>query len=222
MIPTLSSRPKLLYINARLHVICVSSRLEHRDWRFSLGEPYLLLTPRRLRRLRRIVGRRDPRIQKILDIAIRMVDDPAEYCKALGRRLPRHMRPGAPRQAVLCPRCDHIHYPHPLDAGLPCPDCEAAMRRREASTPSPVTVADRQADRRAREYIRENNPEAFLDGRLAPNWKYHVMRRLERDWEEACRRISMGLGYRQVAEEFACSVGLLHKKVREQKYWESN
>ncbi len=222
MLPTLSSRPKLLYINARLNVICVSARMQRRDWRFSLGEPYLLLTPRRLRRLRDMLDRRDPRLAHILDVAIRMADDPAAYAKALGTRLPRHLRPEAPRGPVLCPRCDHTHYPHPLDAGLPCPDCEAALRRRDAKQPSPVTLADRRDDRAAREIIKENNPEAFYEGRLSPNWRINAKRRLDRDWEEACRRIGMGLSYRRVADQFECSVGLVHKKVKEQKFWESN
>ncbi|MCD8351343.1 MAG: hypothetical protein LUC93_12110 [Planctomycetaceae bacterium] len=222
MFPTLSSRPKHLYINARLHVICVSATLHHKDWRFSLGEPYLLLTPRRLRRLRLMLGRRDPRLNQILDVAIRMVDDPAEYCKVMGVRLPRTMRPETPRASILCPRCDHVHYPHPLDADLPCPDCQAAMHRNEAFKPSPKLLTDRRADRAARKNIGESDPASVYNGHLAPNWRINAKRRLERDWEEACRRISMGLSYRRVAAELECSVGLLHKKVQEQKYWESN
>lgn len=212
---------KHLYVNSKLHAMCLSARLEPRNWRFSRGEPWLLLTPRRLRRLAELVGLDDPRIQRIVDMTRRHAADPGRFCRSLGIDAPDPDDSGA-HPPVICPRCDHVHYPHPVDADLPCADCLAHDRFLARRRPSPGVLADRTADRTARDVLRENDPGSFRNGKLSPNWRINESRRVERDWEDAVQRIAMGLGYRRVAEEFHCSVGLLHKKVMERRHWEDN
>lgn len=211
---------KHLYVNSRLHAICLSARLEPRPWRFTLGEPWLLVTPTRLRLLTILLGLRDPRVERLVQLACRYGENPERFCLPIGVDAPETTPDGHP--FALCPKCDHVHYPHPLDADKPCPECEVDQRLLDRDLVSPVTLADRAADRAARAHIQEEHPDSFYKGELAPNWRINARRRLERDWVAAVQRIGLGVGYRQVAEEFACSVGLVHKRVQEHRHWENN
>lgn len=66
------------------------------------------------------------------------------------------------------------------------------------------------------------DPKFFNGDTLSPNYKINMLRRLNRDWNGAVNKILMGMTYKDVAEEYDCSVGLLHQKVKECKFWENN
>lgn len=167
-----------------------------------------------------MLGLRDPRVDRIVQLARRYAPEPGRFCLPLGLDAPETTPDGYP--FALCPCCDHVHNPHPDDADLPCPECVEEARLLERDRVSPVTLADRKADRMARAHIQEEHPDSFRDGMLSPNWRINARRRLERDWVAAVQRIALGVGYRQVAREFACSVGLVHKRVQERRHWEDN
>lgn len=204
---------KHVYMDSRLQTLALPVRegIEPGNWVFSQGRPWLLLTPRRLRRLAEIAGSGDSRVD---DVLVRFHRET--------------VRPGGDGKfpLAICPVCDSPHRPHPTDAVLACPACRAREEKRRLAAPTPPMEEDMRRDAEAREVFRKNFPGAFVDGELSPNWRYNYERRLERDWEAALGRILTGGTYRRVAREFGCSVGLLHKRVTERaperKHWESN
>lgn len=214
---------KDIYINSRLAPLLLARRLGRMpiDWVFSQGEPWLLLTPPRLGRLSDQLGRKDCRIHRLLGLVRRYAADPGAYCRRLGVRATRRFEPAA-YPLALCPRCDGAHHPHPEDAGVVCPGCREQERRNERGRPGGGQLLDRLRDGQARQAIMEKDAQAFDDGVLCPNNQYNRSRKLVRDWDAAVNRIMHGCTYRKVAEEFDCSVGLLHRKVMERKYWENN
>lgn len=221
---------KNVYINSRLDSIAIAARPFPPNWIFSIGRRWLLLTPRRLHRLATWLGLEDRRIDKIVHNVRRYSGRPESFCKPLGIETDPYYRP-ADYPLALCPACDSVHHPHPLDAYQPCLECVEKERQEKARQPGPFVLRDLRADRLVRERLLENDPDLFVDGKLSPHWKATYSRRLDREWDAAINRILMGGSYRAVAKEFVCSVGLLHKKVKEHKYnlgswdnqpWENN
>ncbi len=211
---------KNLYINSRLEPLLLAIAQPVRDWIFSRGEPWLFLTPGRLAGLAGRLGRDDGRVRRLIWLVRRHSGAPEAFCRRLGLAEARYLRPDEYPPA-FCPRCDGLHHPHPEDIGQVCPDCRewerSALRRR----PGGGAMRDRRLDRQARETLRRFQPGEFDGERLSPNYKLNRHRRLERDWDRAANLILMGFAYRAVAKEFDCSVGLLHRKVKE-RYWERN
>lgn len=215
---------KNVYINSRLHPLPVGIPAlprAAREWIFSLGDRWLLLTPPRLRRVAARIGLEDIRTARLLRAVRRWHPHPEDFCRALG--VEEAVQP-APRNSipVVCPSCDNVHYPHPADAFDPCPECVGAVAAADRRRPLPLRVAEEQVDRRLRSRLLREDPSAFDAGVLSPNWRINRRRRLDRDWDGAINRILLGRSYRSVAREFDCSPGLLHKKVSEAKHWEWN
>ncbi len=211
------------YIDAKLAYISLPANEMPPEPRiFSQARPWLLLTPRRLERLAQLLGFQDSRVLDLFRQVRRHSPEAAEFCRRLGQ--PPPPEPGEEFPLAVCPVCDSVHRPHPDDRLLACPACRRRQEERQCREPSPGVRRDRQADLAARRYIRENDPDAFRDGVLSPNWRLNEARRLERDWARAVNRILMGGGYRVVAREFDCSVGILHEKVREREreVWQDN
>lgn len=211
---------KNLYINARLQSLLLADSLPVREWIFSRGEAWLLLTPERLRIMADRLGADDARITRLFDLARRHAARPELYCRRMGVSETRRLEPEQ-YPLALCPRCDGVHYPHPEDDGTLCPDCRKSERRTERIRPGGGELRDRRQDGTARETLRRNLPQVFDGDVLAPNFRLNLNRRLVRDWDKAVNRILMGAAYRKVAREFNCSVGLLHRKVHERR-WENN
>ncbi len=211
---------KNLYINSRLHPLLLAPADSPVQWIHSMGEPWLLLTPDRLCRLADRLGLADRRVRRLVGLVRRHSGTPELFCRRLGIGENRYLRPDEYPPA-LCPRCDGLHHPHPEDAGLVCPDCRERERRAERSRPGGGALRDRRLDLEARRNLRVRQPGDFDGEALSPNYKLNRNRRLERDWDRAVNRILMGGAYRTVAKEFDCSVGLLHRKVKE-RFWENN
>lgn len=214
---------KNLYINSRLHPLLVGSTRNGRgrDWIFSRGESWLLLTPARLAALADRLGLADGRVHRLIGLIRRHSDRPNDYCRRLGIRETVRLDP-KDYPLVSCPRCDGIHQPHPEDAGMVCAECREQEQKAIARRPPGGAMRDRQEDRLARDILFEKSPGSFDEGVLSPNFQYNLKRRLHRDWDKAINRILMGHTYRQVSREFDCSVGLLHRKVKEHRNWENN
>ena len=213
---------KHLYIDSRLrHIAVATTPKAPRQWLFSQGRPWLLLTPKRLARLAAMLGLADRRVDSLVRRIRRECPNPSLFCVPLG--LPADP-PNLPDQwpLAICPECDGVHVPHPLDAEKPCAECRQAARKREEALPSPGMRLDRERDASVRQWLRENDPSAFDNGVLSPNWRINRTRRLQRDWDDAVNRILLGRTYRRVAREIECSVGLLHRKVKEKMTWECN
>lgn len=212
---------KHLYINSRLHPLLVALSLGvPRTWIFSLGEPWLFLTPGRLARLADRLSLADSRIGRLIRLVRRHAPDPRAYCRALGVKGGPQLTPDR-YPLVLCASCGGVHYPHPEEALEACPDCREAAAARERKR-ADGAVRDRQRDQAARRAMLRKDPYSFDQGVLSPHWRINHSRRVHRDWDAAVNRILMGGAYRQVAREFECSVGLLHRKVRERRHWENN
>lgn len=214
---------KQVYFDSRLRslVLAIRDRRAPKVWIFSQGWPWLILTPHRLERLARMLGLEDGRVEKLVDQVRRHCPDPHRYCRPLG--LPAaDPSPLAVHPIAICPQCDSVHRPHPLDAKMACAECRERVLARQQTSPSPGQLADLAADASARLNILRNDPGAFVDGMLSPNWRLNYARRLRRDWDAAVNRILIGHTYRRVARDFDCSVGALHRKVHEKAYWESN
>lgn len=214
---------KQIYINSRLHPLPVATpaRLPApREWIFSQGDRWLLLTPPRLSRLAAMLGIEDARVGTLVHEVRRWHPHPENFCRMLG--IEEVGQPARNCIPVVCPGCDNVHYPHPEDALRPCPDC-AAKSAGEAPIRTRARDAEKRRDKRARERLLRADPSVFDEtGALHPNWKINQTRRFRRDWDNAVNRILLGQSYRRVAREFECSVGLLHKKVEEAKHWEWN
>ncbi len=210
------------YIDAQLTFISLpANEIPPEPRIFSQARPWLLLTPRRLERLAELLGLEDSRVADLFRQVRRHSPEAAEFCRRLGQPPPPEV--GGEFPLAVCPVCDGVHRPHPDEYELACPACRRRQEeRRRRDEPSPGVLRDIQADAAARSWIRENDPESFRDGVLSPNWKINETRRLERDWDRAVNRILMGGAYRVVAREFACSVGLLHKKVKGRDSWQDN
>ena len=208
---------KQVYVNSRLYPLPVAtSRPQPREWIFSLGDRWLLLTPPRLLRLGTLLGLEDVRVANLLGAVRRWHPHPERFCRAFGMEETRQTLPPDYPPAV-CPECGNVHTPHPEDAARICPECVA--KKPPADTPR---AAEERLDLRVRSRLLREDPDAFSDGALAPNWRINKRRRLDRDWDCAVNRILLGHRYRDVAEEFDCSVGLLHRKVSEARHWEWN
>lgn len=212
---------KHLYVNSRIHAICLPHHLLPVDWRWSQGMPWLLLTPVRMGRLAGRLGLGDPRVERLVRLIRLYAARPLEFCRPLGLEA-ESGDGGGEYPPVVCPRCDSVHNPHPVDASFPCRDCVEKEREAECLAPTPRALADKAADVAARAFIAIASPELHRGGELAPYCKDNASRRLDRDWDAAVGRIRMGMSYRRVAREFDCSVGVLHKRVMERKYWENN
>lgn len=214
---------KQVYIDSRLRslVLAIREKRKPEVWIFSQGRPWLILTPGRLGRLARMLGLEDGRIEDLVNQIRRHCPDPSRYCRPLGLDI-EDPSPVEPYPIAICPQCDRVHRPHPMDAGLACAECQDRERVRRRTALSFGELADLARDAAARMAILEKDPGAFMDGRLSPNWRLNYARRLKRDWDAAVNRILMGDNYRRVAREFECSIGLLHRKVREKAYWENN
>lgn len=214
---------KDIYINSRLHPLLMGRRrlAVPPVWLFSRGEPWLLLTPPRLATLAERLGLRDARVYRLLSMVKRHAFRPEAFCRRLGVEEIRQSDPDT-YPFALCPRCDSVHHPHPEDADLVCGQCRERERREARTRPAGGEIRDRRRDRAARADLLEKHPGLFDDGTLSPNHQYNRHRRLVRDWEKATNRILHGHTYKQVAKEFNCSVGLLHRRVKERKHWENN
>lgn len=167
------------------------------------------------------LGLEDIRVGRLLRMIRRHSPSPAAYCLPLGVESEPQLAPDDYPPA-LCPQCDGVHNPHPEDVDRVCPDCVERERLADRGRPSALTLMDRSLDRAARGNLMEHQPRCFDDGILSPNWQSNHHRRVHRDWESAVNRILMGWAYREVAKDFDCSVGLLHKKVMEARHWENN
>ncbi|MCC8190446.1 MAG: hypothetical protein LIP77_07405 [Planctomycetes bacterium] len=214
---------KHCYINSRLKPLLLQAEpdVPAKNWLFSAGEPWLLLTPNRLGRLAERLGTDDRRIRRLLGNIRRHGVAPEEFCRRLGLeesgQIPEDEYP-----LVTCPACNGLHSPHPEESRRVCPECrrrEAAIRSR---LPAGGEVRDRRHDAMARNRLREILPGDFDGDHLSPNYRINQSRRLARNWDQAINRILMGNSYRKVASEFHCSVGLLHRKVQEVKHWQNN
>lgn len=214
---------KHVYIDSRLDTLALAVRdgALPKNWIFSQGRPWLLITPKRLRRLADMLGLEDARVDGVVNRVRRECASPSRYCGPLAIETVEPDSDGQYPLAV-CPVCDGVHRPHPLDRALACAACRAREEMRRRTAPTPPMEEDIALDEMIRRLFRENFPDSFVDGELSPNWRFNYERRLERDWESAMNRILMGGTYRRVAREFSCSVGLLHRKVSERKHWESN
>lgn len=214
---------KHLYIDSRLHSIALASRKGKRPnvWIFSQGRPWLLLTPRRLKRLASLLGLKDGRVESLVVQVQRHCAVPSRYCRPLGVTAV-DPSPDGLHPIAVCPECDRVHRPHPLDSRLACDDCRENAELLRNCGPTPLAEEEYKKNEEIRRLIQENNPGEFVDGELSPNWRLNHHRRLRRDWEAAIGRILLGMTYRRVARDFNCSLGLLHKKVHEKGYWENN
>ncbi len=213
---------KNIYINTKLAPLLIDTNVftRLRGWIFSQGMAWLLLTPRRLQRLAERLGLEDDRISLLVRLARRYSCSPERYCRALGIEETRYYEP-EDYPFALCPCCDNVYYPHPEDTSELCEDCqrevEADARRRQ----TPLRKRERRGDKLARQRLWNADPSQFHQGELSPNYKLNLHRRVYRDWDAAMSQILLGRTYKQVAREFDCSVGLLHKRVQE-RYWENN
>lgn len=212
---------KHIYIDSLLDSLAVAARSKPKQWIFTQGKPWLLLTPTRLSRLAFRLGIGDRRIENLLGNVRRYSDCPESFCHPLGLEAEPYYDPNDYPPA-LCPVCDRVHQPHPLDVHQPCPECAQREKTQEAQQETPGVLKDREEDSRARRKLVKAAPSLFFEGDLSPNWKMNSSRRIQRDWDAAINRILMGAAYKVVAKEFDCSVGLLHKKVKERKFWEEN
>jgi hypothetical protein len=214
---------KHVYIDSRIRTLALTIRsgATPKNWIFSQGRPWLLITPQRLRRLAAMLGLEDARVDGVVDRVRRECAAPSRYCEPLGLGAAGPDGDGQ-YPIAICPVCDGVHRPHPLDAALACGECRAGEELRRWNGPTPPMEKDVAMDAAAREVLLANFPDSFVNGELSPNWRFNYERRLERDWDAATNRILMGGTYRRVAREFSCSVGLLHKRVGERKHWESN
>lgn len=210
-----------IYIDSQLTPLTVAARVHPKRWIFSQGKPWLLLTPDRLSRLAFRLGLRDWRIECLVDNVRRHSQRPGDFCTPLGLEVEPYYEEGNYPPA-LCPVCDRVHHPHPLDVNQPCLCCREKERVQDSRSETPGVLRDRRENGEARERLFQENPSLFCEGELSPNWQMNYTRRLHRDWDAAVNRILMGGAYRAVARDFNCSVGLLHKKVQERKYWEDN
>lgn len=208
------------YVNSRLHPLLIAFRRRPRAWLFSLGEPWLLLTPARLQRLAARLGLADERVDRLVGLVRRHDAGPEEYCRRLGIEESRYIAP-ADYPPAVCPHCDNVHLQHPVDAEGVCLECLEREQNDRWLIPG-GTLRDRIEDLEARGFLRKEHPDDFDDGVLSPNHRINKSRRLDRDWDRAVNRILLGLSYRDVAREFRCSVGALHKKVHERAPWENN
>lgn len=208
---------KQVYVNSHLRPLPVAvSRPEPRQWIFTGGDKWLLLTPPRLLRIAILLGLEDGRVSGLLGAVRRWHPHPERFCRALGVEEASQVPPRDYPPAV-CPECGNVHNPHPEEAAERCSEC--AARERPADTPR---AAEKRVDARVRARMLKDDPGAFEEGALNPFWRMNRHRRLERDWSGAVNRILLGRPYREVAREFNCSVGVLHKKVTEARSWEWN
>lgn len=212
---------KHIYIDSRLDSLAVAGWRKPIEWIFSQGKPWLLLTPPRLSRLAARLGLHDNRVDRLLDNIRRHAKNPETFCQPLGIATDPDYDP-TDYPPAICPECDALHQPHPLDAYEPCSECQTKEKQRQSRGPSPRILDDRKADSLARAQLKEKDPELFCGEELSPNWKVNFNRRLNRDWQAAINRVLTGGTYRTVAREFDCSVGLLHRKVQERNFWENN
>ncbi len=199
--------PKRIYIDGKLDYLLISTDYPERTWMFSQGKRWLRLTPGRLWRLIALLGKSDARMQQLTETVHRFETNPERYLLPLGITADQF----GEHPYVVCPVCDTVHQPHVLDADKPCPACSVE--------PIPVLTPgmeqDLRLDAEARERLLRNHPQLFYMHSLPPNRKFNPHRRLQRDWQAAAMRIRMGASYRTVAKEFNCSLGLIHKRVRE-------
>lgn len=213
---------KILYINSHLHPMLVAPRphrRRNRTWLWSGGEPWLLLTPDRLGRLASRLGLADRRVDRLLSLVRRHSPSPELYCRRLGVPETRYVPPEA-YPAAFCPRCNGIVAAHPEDANALCPYCAREKERGDRSVAGGRQF-DIKEDRKARLRVLSKDSFALTEQSLGPNPNYNRHRVVERDWSMAAQRILCGTSYKKLARELKCSVGLLHKRVKEQR-WELN
>lgn len=212
---------KNIYINSRLHPLLVASRRARRgqppDRLFSLGEPWLYLTPGRLAYLAMRLGRADPRIVRIVKLLRRHSPSPEAYCRRLGIAESVFVPP-AEYPPALCPVCDNLHSPHPEDAERICPECMERERRAEAERPAGGELRDRLDDRSARRRLLARSAIALKEETVNPRVSHGVPLRVDVDWRKARLLISHGVAYRFVSREIGCALG----KVARAKHWECN
>ncbi len=213
---------KNIYINSRIHPLLVNAMRipRQRQWIYSQGETWLLLTPGRLARLANWLGMSDSRVFRLIGLVKRYSGRPDAFCRRLG--IPETVYyPPEDYPPALCPHCDGVHFPHPEEIGRVCDACHEKEALGVRNRPCGGQLRDRHADRAARERLLEMDSSLFYQGELSPNYKLNLHRRLDRDWDKATNRILTGGTYRQVAREFDCSVGVLHRRVKERS-WENN
>ncbi|MCC8180460.1 MAG: hypothetical protein LIP23_06075 [Planctomycetes bacterium] len=213
---------KNIYINSRLHPLqlaydpCVAAK----TWIWSAGERWLLLTPPRLNRLAKRLGLDDARVEKSFSLIKRNHPYPELYCRALGVEEVRYISPKN-YPDMFCPRCHGMHKAHPEDVGALCAYCRGEKRRDEEKTPGTAKKTDTRTNRRARLRVLAHDSLALDAKTLCPNPRYNRHRQVVRDWNMATQRILNGETYRDVSRDLKCSVGLLHKKVK-QRSWMNN
>jgi|GEM_PF-4305909 hypothetical protein len=213
---------KHIYIDSRVTPLLLDAAvfIKPRTQIFSQGKPWLLLTPSRFEQLIDRLGTRDNRIGLLMRVIRRHARDPARFCRSAHAETPERRALGE-YPPVLCPGCDGVHSPHPEDAGEVCDSCRELLRKTRQAAFAGGRTRDKRMNILARERLFELEPSLFRDGCLMPNHQFNAARRLARDWDAAVNQILHGRPYKQVAAEYDCSVGLLHKVVKE-RYWESN
>lgn len=214
---------KNLYVNSRLHPLLIALRGKKtaKKWIFSQGEAWLLLTPERFAHLASRLGLGDGRVFRLMGLIRRHSAVPERYCRLVGLPGTRQLKPEE-YPLALCPRCDGAHYPHPEDAGRICPECAEKAFQAERRRPGGGELRDRREDDLARRRVRRKEPRSFNGNDLSPNFRINLNRRVHRDWDLAAHRILTGGRYKDVARDFDCSTGLLHRQVRKRTHWENN
>lgn len=217
-----ASHHRCVFINSRLHGLTFAWKMNRREWLFNGGEPWLRLTPMRMGRLTHRLGLKDRRVRRLFFLLRRWHPKPEAFCRLMGVR-PVAQVPPSEYPLIVCPECDGLHYPHPEDAAKPCPACEYVRNVDDGGEgPTLLERRERERDRVMRKRILKKDPSAFDDGELRPNWRLNKLRELQRDWDSAVNRILLGQTYRDVARDLDCSVGVLHKRVKNARTWENN
>ena len=213
---------KNLYVNRYLHPLLIAKNRRRRapQWVFSLGEPWLLLTPGRLGSLAARLGLSDPRVDKLLLLVRRHSYCPEKFCRRLGIEEVRYWRP-EDYPSTLCARCDGVFHQHPEEKEQTCPECLKKAARENNGKPTRAQLKDIMEDRAARQRLVDIHAAALSETSINPYCNMNAHRRIERNWDLALSRVLHGIGYWEVSREFGCSVGLVYKRVKE-RFWESN
>ena len=211
---------KNLYVNSRLKPLLISARRATLppEWIFSLGEPWLHLTPGRLVRVTMRLGLVDPRISHIIKLLRRHSPTPELYCRKLGIAESFHVSPKE-YPLTLCPRCDGVQHVHPLEENPVCCTCREQERLAEAARQPDGQVRDLFADRIARVRLLSHSALALHEESIHPPIVHGIPLRKEKEARKTARTsINLGVPYRVISGAVGCSIGWLSKV----KHWELN
>lgn len=211
---------KHIYINSRLHplMIAVKRGRPARQWIFSQGERWLLLTPGRFARLAMRLGRVDRRIDRIMLLVRRHSPHPEEFCRGVGLEEVRYINP-RDYPAVKCPSCGMLHFPHPEDARRTCGECTARDLVDSLRSPSRLERRDRLLHQVARQRILDKSAVAFRPTTINPCLINVQSRRLDKRIARAAKQmVGRGQTYRETSKKLGCSLGVVSKV----NTWEMN